>query len=211
MFKKLTFLLLISISSASRILFLFPTPSKSHMVIVHSLSKTLAERGHEVTVVSPFPLDERIKNHREIQTPVPSNVQNLVNKLVKDSSDEFFITMIRFVFGMVDMGYQSVQSEEFKKILNEKFDLLIIGMTYHNFLLGFGDHFKCPTAVLSVQKHFSTTTELVGNPYEPHAVPNYFLKEKEMTFIWRVKNFLMDAFELLMIRLASYYQKITYK
>lgn len=53
--------------SSSKILVLFPSPSRSHLVVAQGITTSLAERGHEVTVVSPFPLDKPMKNYRDIK------------------------------------------------------------------------------------------------------------------------------------------------
>lgn len=207
---KIIFLfLLISLSSASRILFIFPTPSKSHMVIVHALSTTLSERGHEVTVVSPFPLEKKIANHRDIESAIPSAAKEHMNRMVNNSIGIFKGMMLTYkVFN--DMALETVKAESFQNILNENFDLLIIGMTFQNFLLGYGDHFKCPIAMLSVQKHWLWTSELVGNPFEVHSVPHMAF-EAESNFFWRIKNFLIVGVESIFLSLMNLYQKSYYE
>lgn len=49
-----------------RILGVYPTPLKSHYYVGQRLMQGLAERGHEVTVMSPFKEKKRIKNYNEI-------------------------------------------------------------------------------------------------------------------------------------------------
>lgn len=49
-----------------KILGIFPSPSKSHYYVGNALMKGLAEKGHEVTVISPFKEKESIKNYREV-------------------------------------------------------------------------------------------------------------------------------------------------
>lgn len=55
-----------SVSESAKILGLFPLPSKSHMAVNVAIVKGLAERGHEVTVVSPFPEKSEIPNYKNI-------------------------------------------------------------------------------------------------------------------------------------------------
>jgi len=59
-----------SFTECSRILCLFPSPSRSHVIIATALLQELAEKGHEVTMLSPFPLDTPIKNYRDINAPL---------------------------------------------------------------------------------------------------------------------------------------------
>lgn len=184
-------------------------------MIVHALSKTLAERGHEVTVVSPFPLEEKIKNHREIKSLITEEAQKLMSNMVKKSDKSVMNKAVFSVMhSIVDMGIKTVQSEEFRALLDEKFDLLIIGVAGNNFLLGLGDHFKCPTAVLSVQRHVAFSNVLSGNPTESHSVPHLFLNNEEIkveNFVWRLKNFLAHKAENIFKIYMDYDQKKAYK
>lgn len=49
-----------------RFLAILPVTSKSHYYIGHNLMKSLAEDGHDVTVISPFEANEPIKNYNEV-------------------------------------------------------------------------------------------------------------------------------------------------
>jgi len=55
-----------SVSESAKILGLFPLPSKSHMAVNVAIVKELAERGHVVTVVSPFPEKYEIPKYKNI-------------------------------------------------------------------------------------------------------------------------------------------------
>ena len=55
-----------SVSESAKILGLFPMPAKSHMAVNAAIVKELAERGHELTVVSPFPEKPEIPNYKNI-------------------------------------------------------------------------------------------------------------------------------------------------
>jgi glucuronosyltransferase len=50
----------------ARILGLFPIPSKSHFTVSSALVKELANRGHQVTVLSPFPEKSPTPNYTDI-------------------------------------------------------------------------------------------------------------------------------------------------
>lgn len=51
---------------SARILGIFPFPSPSHRALGTSLLKALAARGHNVTMLSPYPLKEAVPNYRDI-------------------------------------------------------------------------------------------------------------------------------------------------
>ena len=56
--------------SAANILLLYTIPSKSHLVVVQSLTKELAKRGHKITEFSAFPLEKNYENYRHIEVPM---------------------------------------------------------------------------------------------------------------------------------------------
>lgn len=56
----------INSSGASRILGVFPGPTYSHFILGHTLMAELASRGHEVTVINPFPQKTPIKNYKDV-------------------------------------------------------------------------------------------------------------------------------------------------
>jgi glucuronosyltransferase len=58
--------LLVSGGDAARILGVFPYPSRSHMIVFSSLTKELARRGHELVVLSPYPLPSKVANYTDV-------------------------------------------------------------------------------------------------------------------------------------------------
>jgi hypothetical protein len=67
--RGLFLLLLITgvhLANAAKILGLFPMPGRSHMAVNVALVKELAHRGHDVTVVSPYPQNNTILNYKDI-------------------------------------------------------------------------------------------------------------------------------------------------
>lgn len=62
--------------SSSKILMVFPSFSKSHLIIATSVMKGLAEAGHEVTVVSSFPQKEKIPNYRDVYLELPAEFKS---------------------------------------------------------------------------------------------------------------------------------------
>lgn len=107
----------------------------------------------------------------------------------------------------------TMTSPEFKKIMKEeKFDLVIIGVFMNDYLLGIGDHFQCPTMMLSVAGAFIQTNLLVGNPLSVNAVPNIFGEQvKSMTFVDRLKNLGLYGIEVTMQILSQYSSSKTYE
>lgn len=66
-------------TNGHRILGLFPFPGVSHFQFFHPVMKALAEAGHDVTVVSHFPIKEPIENYRDEALTGKSDFTNFVN------------------------------------------------------------------------------------------------------------------------------------
>lgn len=192
------FLVILEITSAARILFLFPSPSKSHLLVVQGLSTTLAERGHDVTVVSPFLLSKPMKNYRDIQSPISDDDEELKSDMVKNPSHSILTRFPKLISIVEEMALKMMDMPEYKRILREeKFDLVVVGMFFNNYLLALGDHFKCPTMMLSVGGGVSFLKTVIGNPLGVSGVPHLLSGlTGKMNFLERVKNFLVYSVEI---------------
>lgn len=58
----------LNVASAFKVLAFLPFFATSHNKIGTSIAKSLANKNHEVTVVTCFPSNEENKNYREIST-----------------------------------------------------------------------------------------------------------------------------------------------
>lgn len=58
--------LCLTLSQGYRILGVFPYRAKSHFVMFEALMKGLAEKGHRVDVISPFPLTKPVVNYNDL-------------------------------------------------------------------------------------------------------------------------------------------------
>ena len=212
---KVTVLLLVALccsefATASRILFLFPTPSKSHVIVVKALATTLAERGHDVTVASPFPLEKPMKNYRDIEVEIPDEYHAFSKSMV--SKPNLFKMFPLLLSSLFTLGNGMLNNQEFQKMMNEeKFDLVVIGMFFNNYLLGIGDHFKCPTIMLSVSAPTTFTNRLMGNPLGVESIRHPFFEANVKTFFGRLKNFVFYGGDFLMIAYETHLQKKNYE
>lgn len=58
--------------NAVKILAVCPTQMRSHYIVVEQLLRDLAQSGHEVTVVSQFPIKNPPVNYREVLIDIPN-------------------------------------------------------------------------------------------------------------------------------------------
>lgn len=205
------FLLIIRNTISSRILFIWTFPAKSHVIIAQGLSTVLAEKGHNVTFVSAFPLSEPVANHREIQLPIDETLTEIIEEIVKNPKRFFLWSLPKLLKILVNSAQNLLDMPEFKKLMSdEKFDLVIVGIS-DKYLLGVADHFKCPSIVFGISHPGTVLNILIGNPMEIHAVPHFYTTSKKMQFCDRLKNFVWYSLDLLWNAFSQSQQKKIYK
>lgn len=208
------FVLLSRITNGSRILIYYPTIGVSHVLPLQALAKSLAERNHEITFVSPFPLSKPVKNYRDIKLEYnDAETASFISEVTKNpksvSMFQMMSKMPQFIF---NFGNSTLQSKEVRTLMrDEQFDLVIVGFFFTDFGLGLADHFKCPSIVFSHAGSFWTLNRMVGNPTSVSAVPSSMARGKMTSFVNRLKTFFMTAMEMLMAEYMKYRSKQVYE
>ncbi len=59
---------LLAVTDAVKILAIFPTPAKSHFLFNEAVARSLWDAGHEVTIISPFANHELMDNYTAIDS-----------------------------------------------------------------------------------------------------------------------------------------------
>nr|CAD7414596.1 unnamed protein product [Timema poppensis] len=131
MFQRVSIAVLFIITTSSqgaRILGLFPVPARSHIIVFEPLMKELAARGHQVTVVSAFPLDKPMDNYTDIKLDMPD-----ISKFMSDQGDTSPLTWangFETIIYMMKTGLRitqwALESNEVQKLIHDEhqhFDL----------------------------------------------------------------------------------------
>lgn len=140
----------VSFTHCMNILVLFPHPGKSHFLMYSHIFKTLAIKGHNITVISYYPQKENISNYRDVVLGDGS-----VQKNPEFLSMETFLNLPRFrwIDGlfMFDKYYERTcsvgyDSENFKRFLKEenKFDLILVQYFISDCFMGLVKVFDVP-------------------------------------------------------------------
>jgi hypothetical protein len=69
-------------TQSAHILGVFPIPAKSHNIVFTALTRELARRGHQLTVISPYPEKQ----------PTP-NLTDIEVKLALEDASKFILTV----------------------------------------------------------------------------------------------------------------------
>jgi hypothetical protein len=104
--------------------------------------------------------------------------------------------MINYYF---DLGNATIHDPQFQKLMKEEsFDLLVLGFTFNAFLLGIGDHFKCPIIMVASAGVTPVLSYIVGHPSDFSAVPHYLMPSEKMDFSDRLKSLFAYSVEYLL-------------
>lgn len=201
---NLFIILLIFVTSCDcyKILSIFTYPGKSHFFVFKPLIEELVARGHEVTLISPFPLSVSLKlyEHIDLKNAHPPIMDVFtLRETSQDKWDKF--TTPDFLLNLgVNVCKQSLNSSAIKNFMKQskKYDLIILEMFNSYCDLIYVHKFKVPFIGFSSCVAMPWTHDLLGNPNNPSYIPNslYFFNDK-MTFWERVENSLMTYWSIL--------------
>uniref|UniRef100_A0A4Y0BFN0 UDP-glucuronosyltransferase n=1 Tax=Anopheles funestus TaxID=62324 RepID=A0A4Y0BFN0_ANOFN len=198
-FFGLIFMMAQGIVEPAKILSIFPTMSKSHWILGSSLMKELAQNGHEVTVISPFPLKNAPKNYRHVDVPYRTQMfEDIMDEVFDKVDDSIVEKLIQMGGFMHEITNTTLASPEVQSLLksDETFDLLVLEIFLNDAFLGFADRFNCPVVGMSTFGASSWVNSLTGSPqplsYVPHPMSSFTDK---MNFWQRLGNVLFTAFD----------------
>ncbi|XP_061384738.1 UDP-glucosyltransferase 2-like [Danaus plexippus] len=165
---------------AANILGIFPVPSISHQVVFRKITQGLANRGHNVTVITPDPAyknGEAPPNYHEIDVHDISYA--VIKKFYKQKAhvfgDVMTFTDVRGSFEFMKEIFQAqLETEEVQKLISRKtkFDLILIesiirlGLSYSHL-------FKAPVILVSSFTAVFDNHKVMGSQTHPllYAIP----------------------------------------
>jgi glucuronosyltransferase len=193
-----------------KILALFPHPGKSHVDVFLPLTKALAQKGHQLTVVSHFPLATPIPNYTDVKlgnasTPLV-DVIDLENFQGQHENMWLeIVTLSRLAQVTCECAYQSQPLQELLN-KNETFDVVVAEFFNTNCHLGLLYKFKAPLIGISSSTIMHWTNERFGNPTHPAYIPvNLMNFSDRMSFLERVENLVVGLVH------GEFFEQITAK
>ena len=207
----------VHIAKADNILAFLPTGSPSHLIVEMAVVKAMAERQHNVTVVTGLPLD-----HQELKAFHMKHIQ--LDKGHIDMEITINATKTKSTFGvsqlfaikriMTEKQTEIFEDPKFKSLLqnrDNKFDLLLYGYLFADYFYGLAEHFDCPVALLWPNMPISSISKQIGNPLAISYVSSNILGSgsSEINFNFRLKNFISAAVEIILyIKEQNFNQEI---
>lgn len=191
--------LLIGSSESARILGVFPTPSISHQVVFHALVKDLAERGHQLTILTPNMMKTDNSNITQIDlngayASAWKDLNQVELKLKPRTTRELHTFILKT--HMAAFEWQLNHPEVKKLIENaepQTYDVILCELMFHRAALAFSEIFDCPMIEVTSMEPLGTGYGLLGNEMNPVMHPENVLPyhHGRLTFIQRVKSLML--------------------
>ncbi|CAH0545933.1 unnamed protein product [Brassicogethes aeneus] len=192
--KLLIFCSLVSLAVSANIFGYSVVPSPSHHNAIYNILNKLAEKGHNITYITPFPKNNTLMH--EVDT---SFTVEVYADLLRSLKMDHFVDLIWACFHIMDTLSESViKMENVRTIFSQKFDVIIIeNITPLTYSIGLVN--EAPIITYSSLPGFLNTHDALGNPIHPVLSPNFILQSgRRPTFWHRLISTLHDpVFRLL--------------
>ena len=196
----------INCASSARILVLYIAPARNHKSAVMPIIEELAQRGHQMTVVSPFTPTREMGNVHEIVldelTALAKEMTEIDWFAMQKAGPSQLFEMLNFLSGIVSTGYDVLmRNEEFRTILRERsVDLIIFDALFNDYVVKFCHHLKIPCVVHSSAAGFPSL-KAMGAPMDYASVPALSTNfNDKMTFFQRMANMAASEIFFLVFR-----------
>ncbi|KAM7348769.1 UDP-glycosyltransferase UGT5-like isoform 1-T1 [Cochliomyia hominivorax] len=185
--------------NSARILGLFPSPSKSHLLIHCAIADTLSEAGHDVTVIATVPNIYERATYKYIHVKGAMYDNKFANEMVNKPAPAY-VKFYHTMSSVMTMANATLNHPTMKEFLDTHkagdFDLIILGYFMNDFVLGIGAHFKCPVIVSFMVQPIFPINRMIANPLEPSYVPTLFSGVRQPLDFWsRLLNMFSIAVE----------------
>ncbi|XP_065343007.1 UDP-glucosyltransferase 2-like [Cloeon dipterum] len=186
-------------AAAERILAVFPSSSPSQVNVFTALTKELARRGHQVTVLSPFPQKAAPPGYIDFDLmhgPVAEFKNSLANEgpvLYSPEPRHFFHTALHLWRVSVGLTHAVMTSPQVKDVMKNKggYDLVIAEHFLHEALHGLAWYFEVPLVLFAPSDLVPLPSGVAPLSYVPHPL---LALNKPMSFTDRLVNVLANAF-----------------
>ncbi|XP_022228113.2 UDP-glucosyltransferase 2 [Drosophila obscura] len=192
----------------ANILGVFSSYSPSHVIVHMAVVKTLADRGHNITVVTQ--MEPKFQPHENVTVIValPTPEQEALTRAYmervsseKESFWSFLANLLLRPSPVLHGQYEWTLHPKVKSLYENpqtKYDLVILGLMLNDFQLGIAAKLRCPVIITWVGVPMPFTDSQVGNIDDPSYVPsvNVALEPGHLTmgFGMRFVNFFKNSF-----------------
>ncbi|XP_013116687.2 UDP-glycosyltransferase UGT5 isoform X2 [Stomoxys calcitrans] len=206
------------ISKAANVLAFLPSASPSHLIIEMAVVREMAERNHNVTVVSVLPLKQEWLHPSMTYIKLDRGLFDMNSAMNATKSNGLYF-MWNFFKMFSEMSSSMAESLEDPKMLElrnnrgNKFDLMLYGYIFGEFFVGLAEHFDCPVALLWPNIPLVPIMKLIGNPFEiSYTIVSILnVNPNGNGILFRLKNVLFMAVEYIMLTIREQGSRSVYE
>ncbi|CAI6364338.1 unnamed protein product [Macrosiphum euphorbiae] len=198
---------------SSNILVFVPSPWKSHITSFQPLFLELANRGHNVTVVSKFIVKNPPPTYTQLVPSYDFDIDGRSDFLMRERSIHysFFEDPITRSTVLVDTTYMFLSDPEvqnFIKYDQSTFDVVIIESFFQECTVALGHKYRAPVISIVPVTPWVSVSRWAGNPSDFSYIKDFMLDGgKSMTFWERFTNSYI-GFYCLFVELITYLPKL---
>lgn len=186
----------------ANILAVFPHHGFSHHAVFLPYIQELANRGHNITVISNYPIKHPNVTSLSIlgSMPIMNNKMDITTFRSPKSSIRMSITSIRSFYNRGDQCKNMWTVDSVKQLLSStsKFDLLITEHFNNELSMVFALKFNVPFILMSSCNLLPWTEHVIGQPRELAVKPSTLSRlSPKMNFYDRATNMIASAIQLL--------------
>lgn len=205
----LLFLFMYSVHSLN-ILVSVPFPSRSHFLAFSTLFKSLAQKGHNLTVISYYPQKLELPNYRDVDIGNLDEIMNLQSSLIgfKKIKRNRLSTYLDVRKGAklghlaCNMVFKSVRVQNFFQEENN-FDLILLEDFFSECLWSIAQRYRSPVIRLVSHTLFPWNGKSVANPLATSYVPNIYKQQgHKISFFDRLENSVANLYLILFFKLC---------
>ncbi|CAB3222586.1 unnamed protein product [Arctia plantaginis] len=207
-------------AQAARILGLFPHTGKSHQMVFDPLLKTLAERGHHLTVVSFFPIKDPPANYTTVSLEglSPLGLETVDLSFYEDDASATVLSLlgIKQIYQQfmdfqplsdlaLDVCSKLVDFQPLAEVLQKSYDIILVETFNSDCMLGLAHVYglKAPFVSLLTSSMMHWCPDRIGVTDNPSYVPILSSEfTSEMSFMQRLENTFMNVYYKIWYRYA---------
>ncbi|KAL5242714.1 hypothetical protein ACI65C_010124 [Semiaphis heraclei] len=174
-----------------------PFPIKSHVRGFQPLFEELSNRGHNITVVSSFPLDRPVANYTDIGPFIDKTRARNVMDLVRMN----FITSVqlkwRIGIQLSEMVMSHRNMKQFVQSNSNSYDLVMVETFGQEYTVAMGHKFNAPVINLAPAMIWASISKWLHVPSTFSYIPDACTQlTSDMGFIERLKNSITGFMQL---------------
>lgn len=188
---------------SARILGVFPVASVSHQAVFQPIWKELSERGHQVTVLTPNPLNNSsLHNLTEIDLSFTYKTMEQFKELFSQGTNRWLVlkNALNIFLEISTQVFEDEKVQKFIKNDNTCYDIVIVEAVDPK-SYAFAAKCKCPLIGVASLNAVNPTHEAIGNPIHPVLYPDHLMPYNSDT---------MGLFEKTEAVLFYFYRKFLY-